>query len=222
VLPAELYVYALTAEGSIADFLSQNMGFDLAKVGPALQQSGIKFFGHLDLAPGSYTLRVLVRNSATGATSLRVVPLAVPAVRDGAPALLPPLFPEPLGQWLMVREAQVAGEPPAPYLFMSRDQPFVPASLPVLTMGRETAVSLVGYNWGSGELRARAVAVDAAGKETAVELKLLEREPAGPAGPDRVAASLLPPRLAPGEYRLRVTVASAAGQTESSAAFVVR
>ena len=41
-------------------------------------------------------MRTLVRNGASGAFSLRVVPVTVPAFGQG-PALLPPLFPEPAG-----------------------------------------------------------------------------------------------------------------------------
>jgi VWFA-related protein len=216
-LPTEIYVYALAADGAIADFVTQTVGLDLAKVGQALQQSGVKFFGHLDLVPGDYTLRALVRNGSTGATALQVVPLHVPAV--GAPALLPALFHEPVGKWLMVREAQAAGEAQPPYPFISRQQAFVPASRPVLAAGQAAAMSLVGYNLGEGDLRAKAVVVDANGAETAAGLELLEREPGTP---ERIAATLLPPPLAPGEYRLRVTLTSSAGQTESSLAVVVR
>jgi hypothetical protein len=218
-LPTEIYVYALAADGAIADFVTQTVGLDLAKVGPALAQSGVKFFGHLDLSPGDYTLRALVRNGATGATALQVVPLRVAAVGTGSPALLPPLFPEPVGKWLMVRETQPAGEAQPPYPFMSKQQAFVPASRPVLVAGQVAAMSLVAYNLGAGELRAKAVVVDSEGAETAAGLELHEREPGSP---ERIVATLRPPPLAPGEYRLRVTVSSAAGETDSSLAVLVR
>ncbi|MFP5288047.1 MAG: VWA domain-containing protein, partial [Thermoanaerobaculia bacterium] len=69
-LPAEIYVYAFDAAGAIPDYLTQTLGLDLAKVEPVLKQSGLKFFGHLNLLPGDYSLRVLVRNGANGASSL--------------------------------------------------------------------------------------------------------------------------------------------------------
>ncbi|RPH54568.1 VWA domain-containing protein, partial [bacterium] len=98
-LPAEIYVYALDEAGAIHDFLAQSFGLETAKAGPALQQSGLKFFGHLDLGPGSYSIRALVRNGLTGAYSLRVVPVEVPAWGEGRPVLLPPFVPEPPGRW---------------------------------------------------------------------------------------------------------------------------
>jgi hypothetical protein len=123
----------------VHDFLTQTVGLDVAKAGPPLRQGGFKFFGHLDLLAGDYSLRVLVRNGASGATGLRVVPVHVPAFAGGEPALLPPLFPEPPGRWLMVRE-EPRGEAKAPaYPFLLRSAPFVPASRPVLTPRRGTA-----------------------------------------------------------------------------------
>jgi VWFA-related protein len=89
VLPVEVYVYALGADGAIQDFLFQALGLDLAKAETALRQSGLKFFGHLDLPAGEYSVRTLIRNGATGAYSLRASPLTVPAFATAGPVLLP-------------------------------------------------------------------------------------------------------------------------------------
>ena len=95
-LPAELYIYAMDTGGAVHDFVAQTLGLDIAKAGAQLRQGGLKFFGHVDLYPGDYTIRVMVRNGATGASSLRVVP-----VRDEAPG------PE---RWLVLRRS--LGETP--------------------------------------------------------------------------------------------------------------
>jgi VWFA-related protein len=223
-LPAEIYVYALDEAGAIHDFLAQSFGLETAKAGPALQQSGLKFFGHLDLAPGSYSVRTLVRNGLTGAYSLRVVPVEVPAWGEGKPFLLPPFVPEPPGRWMMARETQKPGEPQVSYPFMQKGQPYIPASRPVLGSGEETAVSLVGYNWGTGELKAESKILTRDGKEAGTgAIRLLDREGGGAAGPDRMAAALRVPKLQPGEYRLQVTLTNAAGTSQTSTtAFVVK
>ncbi len=221
VLPVEVYVYALGADGAIQDFLFQTLGMDLAKTEPALRQSGLKFFGHLDLPAGEYSVRTLIRNGATGAYSLRVAPLTVPAfAAGGPPVLLPPLFPEAANRWLIIREAQRG--PQVAYPFMARRQPFIPASRPALT-DQEVPVALVGYNLGAGELKAEARVLTADGKDAGTgEVRVLEREAGGGASPDRLAASFKPPKLAPGEYVLRVTLTGAAGAAgTSSAPFVV-
>ena len=220
VLPVEVYVYALGADGAIQDFLFQALGLDLAKAEEPLRQGGLKFFGHLDLPAGEYSVRTLIRNGATGAYGLRVSPLTVPAFAAG-PVLLPPLFPEPANRWLIVREAQ-RGEQ-APYPFMARQQPFVPASRPALAAGQEVPVALVGYNLAAGDLKAEARVLTADGKESgAGDLRVLGRESGGGAGPDRLTASFKPPKLPPGEYLLRVTLTGAGGPAAtSSAPFVV-
>lgn len=215
-LPVEIYVYALDAAGAIQGFLVQTLSLDVAKVEPVLRQSGLKFFGHLDLPAGDYSLRTLVRNGATGAFSLRVAPVTVPAFAAG-PVLLPPLFPEPPNRWLLSREAQPG--PQVPYPFMAKRQPFIPASRPALAEGQEAALVLVGYNLAKGELAAEARVLTRDGKEAGSGvLRVLGRESDGAAGPDRLTATFKPPKLPPGEYLLQVTIAGAGA---SSGAFVV-
>ena len=217
-LPAEIFVYAMDEAGNVQDFLTQTMGLDLAKVQGILQQSGLKFFGHLDLPAGRYSVRVLVRNGATGAHALRVVNLEVPAFTQGTPELLPPFFPEAPGRWLMVREQPRGPQQDVPYPFMLKDQPYIPSSKPVIGPGQETQVSLVGYNLGSGDVQVTAKVFGADGKEVGPgQIQVLARESGGAAGPDRMVGTFKAPNLQPGEYTLLVTL-SAGGQTDSSSA----
>ena len=219
-LPVEVYVYALDAAGAIQDFLYQSLGLDLAKADPKLRQGGLKFFGHLDLPPGEYSVRTLVRNGASGAFSLRVVPVTVPAFGQG-PALLPPLFPDPAPRWMIVREAPRG--PQVDYPFMARQQPYVPASRPALAAGKEVPMALVGYDLGAGDLKVAARVLAADGREVGSGgVRIVQREATAAGGPDRLLAAFRPPLLPPGEYTLRVTVTGAAGPTGASdASFVV-
>ncbi|MFL6194552.1 MAG: VWA domain-containing protein [Thermoanaerobaculia bacterium] len=222
VLPAEVYAYALDDKGSVVDFFTQTVGLDLAKVGEAVKKTGVKFFGDLDLPPGSYSVRVLVRNAKTGAAGLRVASLEVPAFAAGAAVLLPPFFPEPAGRWLMLREAKVRqGE--VEYPFMSQNQPYIPASRPALEPGKAAALALVGYHLGAGRLQAQAMVMTAEGKEMGEgKINVLAREAASGDGPDRLKATFQPPGLQPGEYMLLVTLTNAQGASETSVApFVV-
>jgi len=220
VLPVEIYVYALDELGAVHDFFTQTVGLDVAKAGAPLRQGGFKFFGHLDLLAGDYSLRVLVRNGASGATGLRVVPVHVPAFAGGEPALLPPLFPEPPGRWLMVRE-EARGEAEAPaYPFLLRSAPFVPASRPVLTPRRETLMVLTGYNLGAGAWKAQVRVSTVDGREVpGGSVEVLDRR--GTAGADRAIASWWPPDLPPGEYVLRVTVTGTSAAASSSLRFII-
>ena len=213
-LPAEIYVYAFDMAGAIPDFVTQTLGLDMSKVEPALRQSGLKFFGHLDLFPGSYSLRVLVRNGSTGAYGLRVASLTVPDPIEEEPVVLPAFFPEAPGKWLMAREVVPAGEKTPPYPFMVKDQPFIPASKPVLALGQPAAVSLMGYNLAPGNLEVRSEVLSVDGKEVGPgQLQVLERESGGV---DRFKGTFQPPALEPGEYLLRVTLTDADGGTGTS------
>jgi VWFA-related protein len=222
-LPVEIYVYAMDDQGAVQDFFTQSAGLDLNKVGDAVRHTGIKFFGDLDLKPGTYSVRVLVRNARTGATGMRVASLEVPAFAQAAPVLLPPLFPDAnAGRWLVLREAKVRqGE--VPYPFMTKSQPYIPASRPALRPGESTDVSLVGYHLGEGQLTAQATVMTAEGKEAGEgTIEIVNREPAEAGGPDRLAATFRPPQLQPGEYLLLVTLIDAKGTSETSVApFVI-
>jgi VWFA-related protein len=222
-MPTEIFVYAMDQNGSVQDFLTQTLGLDMAKVEGALRQSGLKFFGHLELPPGKYTVRTLVRNGNTGAYGLRIVPLEVPAANEAGPVLLPPFFPEAPGKWLMIREQGRETKQNVQYPFMVKDQPYIPSSMPVLGSGQEAPVSLVGYNLGSGDVQVRAQIFGADGKEVAPgEMKVLGRESSPGGGPDRLQATFRAPALQPGQYTLRVTL-SAGGQADTSTArFVVK
>jgi len=224
-LPAEIYAYAIDAAGAIQDFFSQSLRFDLAKAGPALRSGGLKFFGHLDLPPGEYNVRVLVRNGATGAYGLRSQPLVVPAFGEPAAVLLPPFFPEVPGRWVMVREApRKQQQEPPPYPFVIQERAYIPASLPVLVAGQEAALALVGYHLPAGVFQARARLLAADGKDLGEgELKIGRRESPDAEGEDRLSATFRTPRnFEPGEYQLVIVLTDAQGGAhQSTARFVV-
>jgi VWFA-related protein len=215
-VPVEIYGYAFDAQGQARDYFSQNVGLELLKTGATLKQGGLKFFGHLNLPPGEWSLRVLVRNAATGASGLRTVPVHVPEPGPESTALLPAFFPEPPGRWVMVREARP--ESGVDYPFVSGGTPYVPASLPRLSPGREAAVSLVAYHLPPGEVQAEARLRTSDGRDAGEgRLRVVGRE-AGTDGAERLSATFEPPAsLAPGEYTLLITLTDGSGSSRSSA-----
>ncbi len=209
-LPVEIYVYALDGVGAVHDFVSQIVRLDLTQAGAAVRQGGVKFLGGLDLLPGDYSLRVLVRNGANGVAGVRVIPLHVPAFAAGRPVLLPPLFPEVQDRWLHVWEDGEEEGAKRPFPFFLRNQPFVPDAEPSLEPGREVRLSLVGYNLGSGDWKAEARVLTPDGREIpGGSLEVTERRGGEGRGPDRAVALYRPPALQPGEYVLRIQVAGA-------------
>ena len=216
-LPVEVYIYALDANGAVQDFVSQTVGIDLTKAESMLRQTGLKFFGNLELAPGRYSVRTLVRNGSTGSSSLRITEVNVPA--QGAPALLPAIFQDPSpGRWINLRQAKKEGKPEPPYLFILKGQPYVPTSRPA-PGGQETHVVLHGYNLAAGDWKADAKVVAADGREIpGGTLQIGEKEAGGAGQPARMVATFRSPSLPPGDYTLRVTLTDSAGKSETSTA----
>jgi VWFA-related protein len=221
-VPTEIYVYAVDDDGFIQDFFDQSMQVDIEKAGPALRQGGLKFVGHLELPAGNYSVRVLLRNAATGAFGKRAVPLSVPAFLADKPVLLPPLFPEIGGRWALVRESPRGFQKDAPYPFMVGQKAYIPASRPILKPGQDTAVALVGYNLGS-EVMTEGKLQSADGRDLgSCAIRLSGREAGSASQPDVYKAAFRPPPgLAPGNYRLVITVTGLGGVQTGIAPFTI-
>jgi hypothetical protein len=72
---AQVYVYALAADGSIGDFFAR--GVTLSARASADPQAGFQLEDDLELATGSYRIRALVVDEESGSRSLASVPLEV-------------------------------------------------------------------------------------------------------------------------------------------------
>jgi VWFA-related protein len=214
-VPAEIYSYALSEDGSVADFFVQVLGLDLGKVGETVRSTGLKFFGHMELAPGKYEIRTLVRNGLSGAYGVSVEPLNVPDFSTSSTVLLRPLFLEPFDKWLMVREGprgELKGEP---YPFMAGDQAYSPASLPKLTSGQTATLELVGWNLGAVGAQTTGRVLNREGKEVvAGGVRLdLDRPVASQAGPATVRTHFVTPKLPVGTYELVIDLGPQAKAT---------
>jgi VWFA-related protein len=111
-LPTEIYVYVVDEQGRVRDFLAQTLSLDLLKLERRLLDSGLRYYGHLELPPGRYRARVLVRNGRTGFHGLKVLPVEVPplaglAAGTAGAAGVP--VADTAGPWLVVREAPRPG-----------------------------------------------------------------------------------------------------------------
>lgn len=217
----EIYAYAIGQDGAVADFLSQNLGLDLTKVRPALESSGIKFFGDLDVPAGQYQLRVLVRDAQTGRTSARSLPVTVPEFGEGAPTLAMPLFPEPADKWLKVQEAAGSEErSKRPFPFTVDGNAFMPAAKPVVSPDGEAQFVLVGYNLGDGSIPLETQFLGPDGKVVkGPTVSFVGRAQAANDDETQLVLKLQPNGVPAGEYRL---VASIQGQpATASIPFVV-
>ncbi len=223
-MEVEIYAYALDARQAVRGYLTQQVEIDLDLREAELRSRGLKFYGDLTLPPGEYSLRVLVRNAATGAQGLRTVPIQVPGAAAAGPVVLPPLFFEATGEWLLARETPPAGEPSRADPWLADGRQLMPAARPVLAAGAEAPVALLVYNLGGEQAQVRATVLDAQGRPVAGGKLSISGWQRGEDGtPGRMRGSFTAAGLAPGEYLLRVTVSDpASGAAHSSAApFVV-
>ncbi len=191
----EVYAYALAANDELAAFMTQAFALDRERHGETLRRGGVKFLGHLDLAPGAYSLRLLVQQRRGDRFSLRVAPLAVPPWDGAETLLLPPLFPEPPGRWVLVREAGAE-------TLAAGEEPLLPAARPVVAGAGEAPFTLAGRRLPDA-FTARLVSAES----RPVELTLGERRRQGDW--ELIAARLGASGSPPGEYRLEIVPAGA-------------
>lgn len=220
-LGIELYTYVTDKQGKIRDFFSQMVNLDLKQnARESLARTGIKYYGHLDLEPGDYRVRVLVRNMETGRTGSESVALAVPTYSKAEPHLLPPLFMDGEQQgWLMIREREGEKQQEASvvYPFTVKGEPYVPTARPMLEAEKAVSLCLVGYNLGKGDLRVEGTVLAQDGKVMdGGRLALVERTATGISGLDKVLATFQPVGLRAGSYVLQVAIRDGNGLQEAS------
>lgn len=207
-LPVEVYAYVTDDQGRMRDFFTHVLTVDLQGRREIFGATGLKYYGHVDLAAGAeYLLRVVVRNGTTGRTGVATVPLDVPAYSDRRPVVLPPFFVEPTPKWFMVREQppEELGESWIVYPFTIKGQPFVPAVRPTLRAHETAQLCLVVYNLGVEEVRlAGRVTTEGGDQASGGRLELEERIVASTDGVDKLLVRFSPAGLAPGRYSLQL------------------
>lgn len=219
-LPVAIYAYALDGRGAVNDFFAQTLQIDVKQAGAQLKQTGLKYFGHLDLAPGQYDVRVLVRNLETGLSSLKVVPVTVPNFASGSPALSSPFFPEPMGSWLMIAEGEDR-RADVPYPFLLGEQPFIPAAAPSMAKKGNVEIPILAFNFAEGDLTVSSRLRGPDGREVpGIKVAKVVRMPSSLPGASALVLHLEPGGLAPGDYELEVEVGSPGGSPASTTATV--
>ncbi len=207
-LPVEFYAYASNEQGEMKDFFTQMVTLDLSKGREAFVGTGLKYYGHLDLPPGEYLIRVLVRNANTGRAGVETVAVEVPEYDDAQAVLLPPFFVENGKNWFLVRESSGSqNEKKVVYPFTVNGEPYIPAALPSLKQQEEADVCLVAYNIGEGEIDLDSTIVAENGEviDSGV-LALRERTITGIEGLDKLLATFRPTGLEAGNYTLKVAL----------------
>ncbi|MEA2601038.1 MAG: hypothetical protein QOF89_2030 [Acidobacteriota bacterium] len=97
VLRLEGDLYALGAGGGVQGSALVRVEIDLPSQRAVIERDGVDLLAGIDLRPGSYSLRMLVRNLDTGKLAVRNLPLTVPdpATLKDAPLPSPPPAADP-------------------------------------------------------------------------------------------------------------------------------
>jgi thioredoxin-like negative regulator of GroEL len=85
-LRIEVAFYALGEANSVQATVLQTVEISLADLRGAVEAQGVDVLAGLDLRPGTYSLRLLVRNPETGRLGLRILPLTIPDLASLEPA----------------------------------------------------------------------------------------------------------------------------------------
>jgi hypothetical protein len=205
-LDGELFLYAFDKDAAVRDYLYQKLTFDLSKVRDRLGTSGVKFYGAMNLPPGDYDVKALVRVMQTGRVGYHRVSVQVPDFSK--PAFLPPIVVGEEAGWIMVKAAP---RRPAEvdYPFTIASQSFVPRAAASMKTDGSYEVALFGYNLNPEGLQLSVTVRDSSGTERPANVALLGRTPAGAEGPTKLLFNFKPTGLATGNYALDFNVKSA-------------
>ena len=210
-LPIEVYGYAFAADGTVADYFAQLLGFDLTKTGTALEERGFKFWGHLELEPGDYRVRLLVRNGQTGERA--IVTLAQSIVDRASSAYVSPaLFPEAPGTWLLAAQQERGGSQRSfPFTRGTSSgelERFMPAALPALATGSDNAFLLTGWGYDPEQAQLSAqLEGESASSSLPLEVDVRQRFDWAAPGAVRIGAELRLGEIPTGDYDLVLTLA---------------
>jgi hypothetical protein len=205
----DIYAYATTRAGEFRTFFHRELSVDPRQL-DARQWNGIKYYGHFDLEPEDYVIRVLVRESGRGRVGIARYEVRVPDFDGAAPTLLPPFFlDESTVRWTLLRERTAStADGAVVYPFVADGQPFVPLAVAQARERRALPFCLIGYSLGDGELAFAAYATDGV-REVPLALEL---RPVSTAfdGYHQWLGELRPVGLTAGRHRVVVVLTEAA------------
>ena len=139
---ARIAIYAFDESGVVRDRLYDTLAFDPAKIA-----GGIKYFGTLNLPPGTYAVKTLLRVANSGRRGYARANVRVP--RSGDFGLVPFVVDEHPEQWVIVK-GETHGQEAYPFLIDG--DPMVPAVLPRVRKGEARKIVLFVQNGAPEEL----------------------------------------------------------------------
>ena len=205
-----LYVYVTDESGHVADYFTRAIRLNTAQEVANFAKGGMVYYGVARLLPGSYRVRVFVRNEQEGRFGFQVADLQVPEFVEGALHALSPVFLSDASSGIRIRDVAVAAEK-KPEPFQVGDSTFVPAVVPHLLSGSHSRVCLMVYRKGDdvsfSSLEVDGEIVDSKGSvRSPAAIHLIGRTSPDSQGLVKILFDLSLADLSPGEYSLRFTI----------------
>ena len=197
-----VFVYAFDEQYQIKDFLQQRIGFDLAKSGDQLRKAGMRYVGMLNVPPGKYAVKALARVEETGRVGFVRTDLDVAAT--SGPAILSPVFVNDRTGWINIAEPGKGGNAAA--AFTAAGKPFAPQTGPVLKSDGAYRVALFVHDTPAESLEITPAIINADGSSQNAAVTLVGRTPPDDQGAAKLLFDFKPAQVAPGEYKLQLTV----------------
>jgi Flp pilus assembly protein TadD len=201
----EIYAYAMGADGTVYDFLAQELTVNLAQWGEAVLDGGIKFVGSVSMPAGAGSVRVLVVDPETLRYSLRVLPVTVPAA-DSGPFLLQPLFSDPRGRWVLARQAQETPEVASLAPLLVDEGWGLPSSLPLLAAGRTRRIEVLGRGLPADPTVTLRIRTELGKTVQEIPCRVVSQTRTSGSVPERLTVDVDLPKLETGRYRASVAV----------------
>ena len=221
-LALEIYGYAFNPSGEVGGSFARAVVFDLSKVATPVETGGLRWIDELELEPGTWELRVLVRSAASGHRGLRTLRLEVPPPGTELRLLAPFFLAKPADGWLLA--SGIGGSPgKGAYPFTVGGRRLVPAADPTVAPGSPLRLVLPGVGLDPEHTVLAVRIVDAAGEPVAgARLDWLGREPGSGGQPDVLIGALgigelgigeaAADDLPAGEYRLEIALGGEAAR----------
>ena len=199
---ANVFVYAFDDKGQVRDYAQQRVSLDLGKSGDAVRATGVRYVSALELPPGEYTVKTLVRVDETGRTGLAHSRVVVP--KFGATAVLPLMTAGDAGGWVTL-VSPTRGATAAEILSLG-ETPFVPGARIEMTQDAEQQIVLMARGHAMEKLAITPMLVAPDGAAQPAPVTVVGRTSPDAQGVAKMLFKLQPRGIAPGTYELRFTV----------------
>lgn len=199
---AQMFVYAFDDGGQVHDYMQQKVNLDLTRTGDAVRATGLRYLGALQLPPGEYDVKALVRIEETGRTGLATARVNVPEF--GANAIIAPVAAEPPGAWVTLISPTRGSD--ATSVLALGNRPFVPRSRADVGLGSEQEVALMFRGIPADTLTVTPNLVAADGSVHDAGVALVGRTAPDEHGVYKLLYRFKPETIARGDYELRFTV----------------